>query len=272
MERHAKATGVPCNKVMVFPQDNYSVAAMKVLKSRNFLAAVSGALEPYGCRADITFGELAQPAILRYGGLPLFVRRYIGRFERQDIAYDLFFGKPALIYEHHGMFKQAEILVEAVRSINSITPEIRWCDLATAVANSSLRRISSDGVCHVQAYSGTVIVSNNSDLPQRFDVEWNHSDGYPSIERVVAGGVDHSFEISGSLVHVRADLPPRSSQTFSVVFRNEYRSFRRLGFQWNAKAFARRRLSELRDNYISKNEVAMTIAQSVKRRLLSKVL
>jgi hypothetical protein len=272
MGTHAKVTGLPCNKVMVFPQDNYSLEAMRVLKSRNFLAAVSGACHPHGRRADFAFGELAQPAILRYGEFPLFLRKYIGRFKREDIAYDLFFGKPALIYEHHDVFRRAETLVEAVLWINSIAPDIRWCDLSTAVTNSSLRRKTLDGVCHVRAYSGTIHISNDSDTPQRFVVEWNHSDGCPSVEHVLEGAEDRSFEIDGSLVHLSTELRPRCSQTFSVVFRNDCPSLGGLGFQWGAKAFVRRRLSEVRDNYISKNQLAMAVAQSVKRRLLSKIL
>jgi hypothetical protein len=272
MSIHAKATGIPCNKVMVFPQDSYSLEAMNVLKSRNFFAAVSEGFYLYGGQADFTLGELAQPAIVRYGGFPLFLRKSIGRFKREDIAYDLFVGKPALICEHHGVFRQAEPLIEAVRSINSIAPDVRWCNLATAVANSNLTRKTSDGVCHIRAYSGTIHISNDSDNPQRFVVEWNHSDVYPSVEHVLEGEIDRPFEMCGSLVRLSVELPPRCWQTLSLVFRNAYPSLGGLGFQRSVRSFVRRRLSEVRDNFISKNPVAMVVAQSVKRRILSKVL
>jgi len=74
------------------------------------------------------------------------------------------------------------------------------------------------------------------------------------------------------LVYLSGELPPRCSQSVSLVFRNDYPSLGGLGFRWHAKAFVRRRLSEVRDNYISKNQLAMTFAQSVKRRFLSKLL
>ena len=268
---HGKSTGLPCDKVMVFPQDNYSVEAMRVLKSHNFLAATSGASHPVGARAGFSIGELAQPAILRYEGFPLFLRRYIGRFKREDIAYDLFFGKPALIYEHHEIFSRVETLIESVQLINSIVSDIRWCNIASAVANSYLRRRASDGASHVRAYSSAIHISNDSDTPQQFVLEWNHPEGCPPIEHVLEGAVDRAFKISGSLVHLSAELPPRCSQTFSLVFRNDCQSLEGLGFQWDAKAFVRRRLSEVRDNYISKNHVAMAFAQSLKRRLLPKI-
>ena len=44
---------------------------------------------------------LAQPAVLRYGGVPLFIRNFIKDTQSQDIAFNLFFGRPILIGEHH---------------------------------------------------------------------------------------------------------------------------------------------------------------------------
>jgi hypothetical protein len=271
MAIHAKSNGLPCDRVMVFPQDSYSVEAMKVLKSRNFIAAVSGSSHPYQSRTHFAFKELIVPAILRYGGFPLFLRKYIGRTKPEEIACDIFFGKPALIYEHHGVFKNAENLAETVRSINSIAPKVRWCNLATAVATSYLRRKTKDGLCHIRAFSDTVMISNHSNEPQRFVVEWNHFTECPSIEHVCGGESNLSFEIGDSMIRTSVELPPRDTMLLSLCFRNDHPSLVGLGFQRSAKAFVRRRLSEMRDNYISKNELAMTVAQSMKQRLLSRI-
>lgn len=70
----AHATGLRCPKVMVFPHDDFSVEALRALKSRSFLAAVNGPPHPVGRRVNLTLRELAQPAVLRHGGFPLFPR------------------------------------------------------------------------------------------------------------------------------------------------------------------------------------------------------
>lgn len=75
------------------------------------------------------------------------------------------------------------------------------------------------------------------------------------------GAVDRSFEIMGSVVRLSPELPPRCSRTLSLVFRNDYPRLAGLGFRWGAKAFVRRRLSEVRDIYISRNQLTMAIAQ-----------
>lgn len=273
MDALTKATGLPCPKVMVFPQDMYSMEAMKVLKSHNFCAAVSGYDHPAGRQGPLTLGEKAQPAVLRHGKFPLFLRKFIGQIKKQDIAFDLFFGRPVLVMEHHGLFKQPKQLIENVLMINSIAPDIRWCDLETAVLNSTLRRRTLEGVCHIRAYSSVVQLENDSDLPQWFLVEWSHSTECPPIEQVLQGDTPvHSFDADDSTIRLSVELGPHCRQTFSVAFRNDYPSHDGLGRLWSAKAFLRRRLSEARDNYISKNRFAMAVSQALWSRIRSKEL
>ncbi len=274
METHTNATGLPCPKVMVFPQDMFSVEAMKVLKSRNFRAAVSGTVHPVDRPAILTLGERAQPAILRHGAFPLFHRNHVvGRAKKQDIAFNLFFGQPVLVADHHGVFRQARSVVEDVLMINSLAPDIRWVDLETAVLNSTLRRRTPDGVCLVRAYSSVVHIANGWDSPRRFLVEWSYSGECPSIEQVLRGGVPIDFyEVDASTIRLSVELGPRTDQTFSVTYRNDYPTLEGLGFLWWAKAFIRRRLSEARDNYISKSEFTMKVGQALQRRILSKRL
>jgi len=157
--------------------------------------------------------------------------------------------------------------------INSIDPAIQWSDLGTTVLNSNLHRRTVDGVSHIRAYSRDVSITNDSDAPRRFLVEWSYSSECPAIEQVLQDGAPvPSFTVDDSAIRVSVELPSRSTQILSVAYRNDYSSLARLGFIWDAKAFTRRRLSEARDNYISKNDLAMAVGQTLKRRVLSKIL
>ena len=173
---------------MVFPQGNFSIEAMKVLKSHNFYAAVNTVPHPAEQPVRLTIGELAQPAVLRYGGFPLFIRKPIRQTQSHDIAFNLFFGRPVLIVEHHEIFQRPESLVEIAARINSVAPEVHWSNLATVVSNSILTRRSSDGTHQVRAYSGTVRISNNSGSTRRYSIEWVDSCDGASIEHVLMDG------------------------------------------------------------------------------------
>jgi hypothetical protein len=269
MRALTRATGIPCHKVMAFPKETYSLETMKVLKSHNFCAAVSSRPHLHQRRVTLTLRERALPAVLRHGDFPLFLRKYAHDSTELNIAFRLFFGQPALTVDHHGAFRQPEGLIRVVRMINSIAPEIRWTDLETAVMNSTLRRQMHDGTCHVRAYSNGVNIVNKGDSPQRCLVEWYHSPECPPVEAVLQDGTPiHSFEVDDGAIWFSTELAPRSSQVFSVTYRNTYPCLEGLGWQWRTKAFVRRRLSEVRDNYISKSPQALKLADALKRRAM----
>lgn len=269
MQLHHRLTGVPCDKVMVFPQGKFSVEAMKVLKSNNFYAAVNTVPHPEKQPIRLTIGELAQPAVLRYGSFPLFLRKPIRQIRSEDIAFNLFFGRPVLIVEHHEIFQRPESLAEIAARINSVTSEISWSNLATAVSGSVLVRRSPDGVRVVRAYASTVQVSNESSSTQPYLIEWSNSCDSVPIEQVLMDGVPCPyFEITGAGIRLLVELGPESSHTFSLVHRNVYATAGSLGLRWKSRAFLRRRLSEVRDNYLSKNERLLIAAKAAQRRFL----
>ena len=268
MSLHQQMTGLPCDRVMVFPQGNFSIEAMNVLRSHNFYAAVNTVPHPAEQPVRLTLGELAQPAVLRYGGFPLFIRKPIRQVQSHDIAFNLFFGRPVLIVEHHEIFQRPESLVEIAARINSIASEVQWSNLATVVSNSILTR-GHDGANHVRAYSSTIRISNDSGSTRRYSIEWADSCDCASIERVLIDETEScSFEIDGAGLRLSASLAPGSSQTFSLVHRNIHGTVRNLSLRWNAQAFLRRRLSEVRDNYLSKNQGLLKAAKAFQRRFL----
>jgi len=71
-----------------------------------------------------------------------------------------------------------------------------------------------------------------------------------------------------SRVRLSAELAPGSSQIFFLVHRNDDAPVRRLGLRRHDKAFARRRLSEVRDHYLCKNQRLLAIVNSLQRRFL----
>jgi hypothetical protein len=269
MNMHRQMTGIRCDRVFVFPQGNFSIEAMKVLKSHNFYAAVNTVPHPAQQPLRLTLGELAQPAVLRYGGFPLFLRKPIRYTQCHDIAFNLFFGRPILIVEHHEIFQRPADLVEIAARINSVAPGVHWSNLATVAGNSLLTRRTPDGIHHVRAYSGTVQISSDSDSIRRYSIEWGGSFDGASIEQVLMDGTEClGLERDGAGLRVTMELSPGMSQTLSLVHRNAHATVRSLGLRWNARAFVRRRLSEVRDNYLSKNQHLLMAAKAIQRRVL----
>jgi hypothetical protein len=265
MHSQHQRTGLPCDRVMVFPQGRFSEEAMKALKAHNFSAAVNTVPYPMHKPVRLTIGELSQPAVLRYGGFPLFLRRSIRQTQSHDIAFNVFFGKPTLIVEHHDIFRCPDALAEIAGRINSVAPEVQWSNLATAVSNSILRRIAPDGEHQVRAYSSTVELSNPSDSIKPISLEWD-APAVSAVEQVLMNEVPcTNFQVDDAGVRLWVHLPPGESKTFRLAFPNERATVTTLGLPWNARAFVRRRLSEARDNYLSKNQRLLSAVKTIQR-------
>jgi hypothetical protein len=269
MKAHEQATGLYCHKVMVFPSHDFSVEALEVLKSRNFHAAMTSRPHPLGQPAPLRIADLAQPALLRFGGFPLFVRSYPKGTQNQDIAFNLFFGRPLLVVGHHETFKQPSSLLKAIRRINSVAPGISWSNLENAVDNAILKRRMPDGTVQVRAYSSKVRITNDSDSLERLSIVWGPPGERSPYEQALRDGTRFpDVKVDDAGIRVFAELAPGASETFSVVYRNDHATLRKLGFRWDAKAFLRRRLSEMRDNYLSKNQQVLTAAETLRGRFL----
>ena len=270
MAAHLKMTGLACDKVIVFPQGNFSVEAMEVLRCHNFYAAVNTVPYPTGQPERLTIAELAQPAVLRYGDFPLFLRKPIRSTRSQDIAFNVFFGRPILIVEHHEVFERPESLAEISAKINSLVPDVRWSNLANVVSHSTLTRVGPEGTHHVRGYSNRLIISNDSSSARPYSIEWTslHDGGAAVQEIMVNGNPSASFECEEGRLRLTVELDPGASDEISLVHRNMGCALKKLGVRWNAKAFLRRRLSEFRDNHLSKNQHVLTAAKALQRRLL----
>src|SRR5262249_35725382 len=105
MGRHNALTGLPFDRVMIFPQGLFSSYSPPVLKKCGYLAAVSTTPYPINySAAPNTIAALFRLAFVHHSSFPVFTRHY----PRQvfDFAVDLFWGKPVFVVEHHNYFRE----------------------------------------------------------------------------------------------------------------------------------------------------------------------
>jgi len=242
---------------------------MAALQAHNFSAAVNSGPYPRGEESGLSLSDFMEPAILKYGGFPLFLRKYPREIESQDIAFNLFFGKPVLIVEHHEIFKDPQSLIQLVSRINTLAPEIRWSNLQAAVENSYLRRWTKDGTLEVRAYANAGKIDNTAMDTLRCSVQWPVRGDIP-VEKVLLDGAPwHDTRTDDKGIRLSFDVPPGGSREFSVVYQNNFGlSDANRRVPWKAKAFFRRRLSELRDNHLSKSPGLLAFAKALQRTLL----
>lgn len=126
MEEHKRLTGLQYDPVMVFPQGRFSSVAIQALKHQGYCAAFNSTIQATD-REKLPAVEYEKPATTIYHDFPLFLRRYPK--DRSHFDNDLALGRPIIIVEHHGSFRNGyKTITDLVDWIND-SGNIRWCSL-----------------------------------------------------------------------------------------------------------------------------------------------
>ena len=260
MRSHQAQTGVKHTDVMVFPQGRFSPEALRALKANNYIAAVNSSAVPTPAPQNVDFrvGDFLDVAFTRHEGFPLFLRRYPGPIE--DVAFDLFFGKPLLVVEHHSCFKDhGQRLMEFVTAVNShFAP--RWVSLQDALSNSYLQREAGHST-ECKAYANWQVIRNGGLSERRFVITKRDTGDVP-ICGLLADGQSIPYQTTATSVRFELQLRAKKSVAIRIMYANELPYAKiRFSILNEGGIWARRRLSEFRDNILSKNEFVLKSAQ-----------
>lgn len=267
MEKHQNRVGVPFEDVMVFPQGQFSKAAIPALRSANYLAAVNSTCFPTDYEpGDLRIADFLWPAVTCFDGFPVFQRRYPrSTFE---FALDLFLGKPALLVEHHEYFRDdCRAIEKFVAALQRIEPNLSWPGLSDQLMRSNMRRRSDDGSTEIRFFTRRFRFTPKEAENGRYRLI-KFEPNPETIERVLVDSkcVSFGFEEDNLLLEVQAvpgqlrniEILDRAKQTVPI------RSF---GFSHNTRVLARRGLSEFRDNTLARHGGLLKIAKGIAKGL-----
>ena len=156
MDALARRTGIPYQRIMVFPQGILSAEAMLALKRNHYLAAVNTEVLDVTGKQCLTLRDMLQPAVTAYHGFPVFLRRKV-EDGIENIAFDLLLGKPAIVVTHHEDYYSDDApvwrLTEAITNLHAAP---QWRPLTDVLSNTVRYRETSEGEVEAVAYTNTV--------------------------------------------------------------------------------------------------------------------
>jgi hypothetical protein len=261
MQRLQADTSLGFERVMVFPQGRFSSEAMRALRASEMLAAVNTELIDCQTGRGVSGQELLQPAITSLGGFPLFMRRPAEE-DLANFALDLILGKPCLIVTHHQYFEHGvKPLQSALASLNALDPNMVWTNLENGISSTySVNRTPDKTTVRLysartrlQPRTGDALVFTKVETdPESVEILVNER---PVAASRVKGGLQFSVDGTdreGLTVEARATVPgmrpePAQSPTYRLKVR------------------ARRHLTEMRDNYLSRFPRLSASATSVQK-------
>ena len=254
MRLHQQLTGLPFDRVMVFPQGAFSPAALGALSTAGYLAAVNSSPFPAAqTPSALRWRDLLHVPVIRYGGVPLFVRRYPNRIA--EFALDLFLGKPALAVQHHGYFRHGCDAIEAfAQQLNRLSPAITWCGLEEVALRANLRRTEADGKVRVRFYTREAALENDEAAPRCFRLESPAFEPFDAVPLLAADGRKLRPWQAGAGFGGEVELQPDEVLRIKAVLPEAdvpLGAEEKEGLLYRLRAFGRRRLCEFRDNYLS---------------------
>jgi len=268
MRAHQALTGLPCAKIMVFPQGRFSSQALKALKSNNYIAAVNSHAIPENLEMDhgLAVSDFLDVAITKYESFPLFLRRYPPSIV--EFAFDLFFGKPLLAVEHHKYFQDGyQELIEFVAKVSSIAPKLDWNGLEDVLVRQYLQKEGDDGITYCKIYTNYQIIENRSDQLKTYLITKSETGNVP-VGQVLVNGEPIEFSLSKDVLRLVLEIAPRTAATIHIVYISNLPYEGKIqGLIESGRVCARRTLSEFRDNFLSKNEFVLSLAYGVKNKL-----
>jgi hypothetical protein len=267
MERHEKRAGVPFERVMVFPQGRFSSGALLALRATNYLAAVNSTCFPTDDGSQpLKMAELLRPAVTRFHGFPVFPRRYPRH--TIDSAFDMFLGRPALLVEHHGYFRDGcGALEEFVKVLHTFEPTLSWPTLSSQLMRSCMMRCVSDSASEVQFFTRRFRLENNGTRRRQFLLA-KHEPDRSAVRAVLVDGVKVAFSFKGDLVQLELEADPGQPRNIEILDHptppSPGASF---GVTHSAGVLVRRRLSEFRDNALARHPRLLNAGTRLARRL-----
>jgi hypothetical protein len=268
MDRHSKRTGIWSEPLMVCPQEQYSIEAMRAFSdSRQFIALVCTACMPRDLASPLLTGaDLLLPAQDSFYGFPVLKRHYSG--DMSVFAMALFLGKPAILVEHHEFFRNgSKPAEEFVSNLTQLRPDLKWRPLIETVTRTHARRRISKRNWEIRFFTDTFHLEHDLEEP----ADYRFVRRIPEttvVERVLVDGCEVAFVREDSFLTFRTQANRPQTLTITVVVppvkpRKPYSP----GMKYRLSVAVRRGLSEFRDNVIARNSVGLSTSNRVLKSL-----
>jgi hypothetical protein len=227
LEAHRVQTGIPYDRVMIFPWGISPEQTLVLLKKHNYLATVNGQDVPLDATRSSDWDYGMYQANMEYGCFPTLQRRHPGTYmpfqpNLQPFIFDLFIDKPALFYSHayDGQLFDAgkvDAFNPVADQINGLTGEVEWRSLGTIVRHLYLEKMNDDGSLDVKMYGNHLIVANESGDERTYHLFKEETLNVP-ISALTVNSHEFSYRVEEGLLMLDVRVPAESSMEIAIHY------------------------------------------------------
>lgn len=219
MEKHRSLTGIPYDRVMIFPWEISPEPTLVLLKKYNFLATVNAQDVPLDATRPPVWDHGMYQANMDYGNFPTLSRRFIETYQAfqsqlQYFIFDLFIDKPALFFAHAHEGELFDAGIDAfnpvAEQVNNVPGEVQWRSLGYIIKHLHLEKTNDDGSVDIKLYGNHLIVTNGSSDERTYHISKTETLNLP-ISRLTVNGHEFPYRVEKGLLSLDVSVPARSS-------------------------------------------------------------
>jgi hypothetical protein len=253
MEQFKRVTGLPYDRVMVFPHAVAPTETLEALKEHNYWATVNSENVPLGSSVPNDPLFPLTPWTLAFKGFPS-VKRISAEIpvSTTNIAINAFLGNPQLFYVHQEFFEDKIGAFDATADeINRLEPTVQWKSLGYIIRHLYLTRLRSDQDYDVLAISPNLELVNPTDRSLVFHVHKPEDPIPPSS--VTVDGSPISYQMAPNEIRFDVTLEPKQITDIEISY-GQGSTFSSVDISKRSALIAMdRHLSDFRDRQLSRS-------------------
>ncbi len=253
MERFRTLTGIPYDKVMIFPHSIAPEKTLEALKTYNYLATVNSSNVPQGAPAPAVLSFYLRPVTLSFGGFPSLIR-YSAAAPLPEglIAINEFLGNPLLFYGHSDLFARGIDSFDGLADeVNKLDTDTQWRSLGDIVRHLYLVKLRYDSNYDVMAFSSNVCLDNTFGQDAVFYLRKQEIGGQ-AIESVTVNGQPSEYRLRDGYLNLNIPLAKGKSASIAVRYKNDLELGSVDISHRSLVVYLLRMSSDFRDDYLSK--------------------
>ena len=262
MEKFQALTGIPYDKVFVFPHNIGSERILEQLKTYNFDATVNSLSVPMDRTRPASPLFMLRPVTLSFGDFPS-IARYGAVMPNPTtfIAINEFLDNPIFFYGHQDLFANGIGAFDRVADdVNRIEPDTRWRSLGGMAEHLYLVRRREDANYDVLAFSSSLDLGNTSGRNSVFYIQKSESDS-AAIASVSVEGQPVPFQFYGGALHLSVAIPAAESRKVLVRYKNDLDLASVSISKSSPRVYLLRMISDFRDITLSKYRIGRAVTE-----------
>jgi hypothetical protein len=253
MEKFQALTGIPYDKVFVFPHNIGSERILEQLKIYNFDATVNSSSVPMDRVRPVSPLFALRPVTLSFGDFAS-IARYGAVMPNPSsfIAINEFLDNPIFFYGHQELFANGIGAFDRLADeVNRIEPDTRWRSLGEMAKQLYLIRLRDDTNYDVFAFSSSLELDNSFGRNSVFYIHKPESDS-AAIASVTVENRSIPFQLDGGELRLSVTIPAGESRQVVIRYKNDLDMASVSIAKNSLRVYLLRTVSDFRDITLSK--------------------